>query len=242
MPDAAGEGRRESGGEQEGDGEGARDVAHESSEDEGEDEGESSSSDEEGEAEPVEGKEEPPLPVPVAVEEDPPSADDGEEAVEEAGEGAEEDGSSEEEDEEEEDDEEEDDEPALKYARLGGGKTDLLGKETASAVVVCEKFIVRLPPFFLSRSETDDSNNWADHRNAQRRCLRPYTRGHPRQALSATHGDGKRLERRSHWRLRRECLDGRLVSPSFSVLHALIPSIYRSSRHPLPPHSRSSHL
>jgi len=49
-----------------------------------------------------------------------------------------------EEDEEGEDDEEdEDEEPALKYERLGGAFQDLLKKDSASALAVSNKFLVR---------------------------------------------------------------------------------------------------
>jgi hypothetical protein len=50
----------------------------------------------------------------------------------------------EEEDEEEEDDDDDDDEPALKYERFGGGGyQDLLKKDSASALAVSDKFLVR---------------------------------------------------------------------------------------------------
>ncbi|GAA5908809.1 Vps41p [Sporobolomyces salmoneus] len=44
--------------------------------------------------------------------------------------------------EDEEDEEEEDEEPTLKYARLGGSTEGILGKDTASALLVSDKYIV----------------------------------------------------------------------------------------------------
>jgi hypothetical protein len=43
----------------------------------------------------------------------------------------------------EEDDEDEDEEPALKYERFGGAFQDLLKKDSASALVVSNKYLVR---------------------------------------------------------------------------------------------------
>jgi hypothetical protein len=45
--------------------------------------------------------------------------------------------------EEEEEDEDEDEEPALKYERFGGAFQDLLKKDSASALAVSNKFLVR---------------------------------------------------------------------------------------------------
>lgn len=45
-------------------------------------------------------------------------------------------------DEDDEEDDEDEEEPALKYERLGGSATDLLEKDTASAVAVSLKFLV----------------------------------------------------------------------------------------------------
>lgn len=42
-------------------------------------------------------------------------------------------------------DDDEEEEPTLKYARLGGETTDILSKDTASALAVSSKFIVRSP-------------------------------------------------------------------------------------------------
>ena len=45
--------------------------------------------------------------------------------------------------EEDEDEEDEDEEPALKYERFGGAFKDLLKKDSASAIVVSNKYLVR---------------------------------------------------------------------------------------------------
>jgi hypothetical protein len=47
------------------------------------------------------------------------------------------------EEEEEEEDEDEDEEPALKYERFGGAFQDLLKKDSASTLVVSNKYLVR---------------------------------------------------------------------------------------------------
>ena len=57
-----------------------------------------------------------------------------------------EDDDEEEEDGEEEEDEEEEEEPTLKYSRLEGSAAQIFSKDTASAIAVCEKYIVRLTP------------------------------------------------------------------------------------------------
>jgi hypothetical protein len=49
----------------------------------------------------------------------------------------------EEEDEEDDDDDDDDDEPALKYERFGGAFQDLLKKDSASALAVSTRFLVR---------------------------------------------------------------------------------------------------
>ena len=46
-------------------------------------------------------------------------------------------------DEEDEDDDDDDDEPALKYERIGGSIPDLLKKDTASALSIANKLMVR---------------------------------------------------------------------------------------------------
>lgn len=71
-----------------------------------------------------------------------------EERAEEREEDAEEEADSEEDDGEGDED---DDEPTLKYARLGGSTTDILSKDTASAIAVCSKYTVRAPRFSPSR-------------------------------------------------------------------------------------------
>jgi hypothetical protein len=63
------------------------------------------------------------------------SESDGTEDEEDEDEGDEEDN--------EEDDEDEDEEPALKYERFGGAFQDLLKKDSASALVVSNKYLVR---------------------------------------------------------------------------------------------------
>jgi hypothetical protein len=71
------------------------------------------------------------------------SDDDGTDDEEDDEEEDEEEEEGEEEDEEEEDDDD-DDEPALKYERFGGGGyQDLLKKDSASALAVSDKFLVR---------------------------------------------------------------------------------------------------
>jgi hypothetical protein len=72
------------------------------------------------------------------------SDDDGTDDEEDDEEEDEEEEEGEEEDEEEEDDDDDDDEPALKYERFGGGGyQDLLKKDSASALAVSDKFLVR---------------------------------------------------------------------------------------------------
>jgi len=71
--------------------------------------------------------------------------DDEEDDEEDEGDEEEDGGEDEEEEEEEEDDDDDDDdEPALKYERFGGGAyQDLLKKDSASALAVSDKFLVR---------------------------------------------------------------------------------------------------
>ena len=77
---------------------------------------------------------------------------DGEDATDTKGDGdgveseetdSEEDEEEEDEEEEEEDDDDDDDEPALKYERFGGAFQDLLKKDSASALAVSTRFLVR---------------------------------------------------------------------------------------------------
>lgn len=53
----------------------------------------------------------------------------------------------EEDDEEDEEDEEEEEEPSLKYQRLGPGSTEILVKDTASALAASSRFVVSIVPF-----------------------------------------------------------------------------------------------
>ena len=55
-------------------------------------------------------------------------------------------------DSESEDDDEEEEEPTLKYSRLGGGTTEILTKDTASALAVSKQYIVSFPRFRLDRA------------------------------------------------------------------------------------------
>jgi hypothetical protein len=74
------------------------------------------------------------------------SDDDGtdDEEEDEEGDGEEEGDGGEDEEEEEEGDDDDDDEPALKYERFGGGAyQDLLKRDSASALAVSDKFLVR---------------------------------------------------------------------------------------------------
>jgi hypothetical protein len=91
----------------------------------------------------------PPLsPIEPAELEEKLQAEEGIEVLEEVDEG-EEDESSSDGDSESEGEEEE---PTLKYSRLGGSAADILAKDSASALAVSTKFIVRLlPPSFWSR-------------------------------------------------------------------------------------------
>jgi hypothetical protein len=68
------------------------------------------------------------------------SESDGTEDEEDEAEGDEDDN------EEEDEDEDEDEEPALKYERFGGAFQDLLKKDSASALVVSNKYLVRCYP------------------------------------------------------------------------------------------------
>lgn len=133
--------RRRSRGE-----EGARDDAEGSSsseEDGDEEEEDNSEADErETEIEAEEGEERIPLQGPVAPPDPPDGPDDVEEDEVGEGDSAGEEDASEDADESGSDDDE-DDEPTLKYARLGGGTLELFAKDTASAVAVCSKYIVR---------------------------------------------------------------------------------------------------
>ncbi|GAA5973692.1 hypothetical protein JCM11641_005083 [Rhodosporidiobolus odoratus] len=78
---------------------------------------------------PVEGQEDAAAPLPVDT------ADATDDAEDEEGDGSETDSA-------EEDEGDEDEEPTLKYSRLGGAGADALGKETASTVKVCGKYII----------------------------------------------------------------------------------------------------
>lgn len=69
---------------------------------------------------------------------------------EQNGDGAADDGESDEEDDEEDDEEEEEEEPTLKYSRLEGSTAQIFARDTASAIVVCEKYIVSPPDMALS--------------------------------------------------------------------------------------------
>lgn len=78
-----------------------------------------------------------------------------EEEESEAGSGAEVEGEEDaSETEDDDDDEDEDEEPTLKYSRLEGSTAQIFSKDTASAIAVCDKYIVRLPrlPFGGNRS------------------------------------------------------------------------------------------
>lgn len=63
--------------------------------------------------------------------------------------GSDDEGDSDDDEDSESDDEEEEEEPTLKYSRLGGGTTEILAKDSASALAVSTQYIVR-----LSRSST----------------------------------------------------------------------------------------
>jgi hypothetical protein len=65
--------------------------------------------------------------------------DEGDQGSEENDQGNSED----DEDNEDEDDEDEDEEPALKYERIGGSVSDLLKKDSASALAISNKIMVR---------------------------------------------------------------------------------------------------
>ncbi|GAA5884825.1 hypothetical protein JCM6882_007110 [Rhodosporidiobolus microsporus] len=146
--------------EGENDGEGEGESSDSSSEEE------DSSDEEDDEAEETTAAPVPPAPLNGTSEEreegeegervEPPDPGDGRDDASslsrgaDEGEGKEEDGGVEDEEEEyeeeseEEDEDDGDDEPTLKYARLGAptGTADVLGKETASAVAVCGKYII----------------------------------------------------------------------------------------------------
>jgi hypothetical protein len=71
------------------------------------------------------------------------SEGDGTEDEEDEDEGDEDDNEEDEDEDEEDEDEDEDEEPALKYERFGGAFQDLLKKDSASTLVVSNKYLVR---------------------------------------------------------------------------------------------------
>jgi hypothetical protein len=84
---------------------------------------------------------------PSSVTPHPEENEEGEDEDEDEDEGDEDDNEEEEEDdneeEDEDEDEDEDEEPALKYERFGGAFQDLLKKDSASTLVVSNKYLVR---------------------------------------------------------------------------------------------------
>ncbi|GAA5862553.1 hypothetical protein JCM8547_002101 [Rhodosporidiobolus lusitaniae] len=154
-PDAMGLGSTGSGGsamgdEAEQDSEESSGDAEESSSESVEEEDELEDEQEERRAEAVfaggEGDGEEPPDQHGGVEEGGENAEDlggtQEEEEEEGEEGGETDEEEDTDADEEDEDDDDDDEPTLKYARLGGGKAGILGKDTASAVTVCSKYII----------------------------------------------------------------------------------------------------
>jgi hypothetical protein len=82
----------------------------------------------------------------------------------------------EEDDEEEEEEEDEDEEPSLKYERIGGSLSDLLKKDSGSAITVCNKQLVHSSNSGILRVLTPPAGNGYTRRDNTH--PRPHRQAH----------------------------------------------------------------
>lgn len=87
----------------------------------------------------------------------------------------------------------EEEEPTLKYSRLGGGTVEILAKDSASALAISTKYIVRLAPLQLLPL-TDCA--CAGSRNSQWSHLYPRLSRRHRQAVPSPLGHDQRPQHR----------------------------------------------
>lgn len=112
---------------------------------------------------------------------------------------------------EEEEDEEEEEEPTLKYSRLEGSTAQIFSKDTASAIAVCQKYIVRLtlsPLFCTYHPPMTKLSTRSDCRLAQRHDLCPVSGRPYAQAVPTSLRNHQRPQHRLYRRIRRQRLYG----------------------------------